>query len=63
MITPWCDGLAATGVTEDRVRAAVSQTREDLGPPFAGPGGRHLVSVGGTPLDAGRDALPEGHAC
>ena len=63
LITPWCEGLTAAGVTEDRVRAAVYQTIEDLVPPFAGPGGRHMVYVGGTNLDAWMDDLPEGHVC
>jgi len=60
VITPWCEGLTAAGVTEDRVRAAVYQTIEDLVPPFAGPGGRHMVYVGGTNLDAWMDDLPRG---
>ena len=62
-LAPWGDRLAAARVTEDRFRAVVYQTIEDLVPHSAAPGRRHVTYVGGTDLGGGMDDFPEGRAC
>ena len=62
-LAPWGDRLAAARVTEDRFRAVVYQTIEDLVPHSAAPGRRYVTYAGGAGLGGEMDDFPEGRAC
>jgi hypothetical protein len=63
VFAPWVEALAATGVSEGRVRVAVYEVLEDMVSSPDGSAKRHLIFVDVADPAVGGDDLPEGPAC
>ena len=63
ILAPWVKALAAAGVSEGRVRVAVSEILEEVVSPSDGHARRHLISMDGADPAMGGDDLPQGPAC